>query len=84
MTDPAIGTRTLRRRLIERGTSYQEVLDGVRRELADELLGDLDHKLAEVAVLLGFSQASAFIRAYLRWTGTTPAARRRAARCPDA
>ena len=73
-----MSTRTLRRRLLEHRTSYHEILDRVRRELADELLGDPDHKLSEVAFLLGFSDASAFHRAYVRWTGRTPASRRRA------
>ena len=74
-----MSTRTLRRRLLEHRTSYHEILDRVRRELADELLGDPDHKLSEVAFLLGFSDASAFHRAYVRWTGKTPASRRRRA-----
>ena len=73
-----MSTRTLRRRLLEQRTSYHEILDRVRRELADELLGDRDHKLSEVAYLLGFSDASAFHRAYVRWTGRTPASGRRA------
>ena len=71
--------RTLRRRLLEQQTSYNDILDHVRRELADELLGDPDHKVSEIAFLLGFSDASAFHRAYVRWTGNTPASRRRPA-----
>lgn len=76
---PELGTspRTLRRRLLEAGTSYHEILDRLRCELADDLLADPDHKLSEIAFLLGFSDASAFHRAYLRWTGRTPASRRR-------
>ena len=77
-------TRTLRRRLLEHRTSYHEILDRVRRELADELLGDPHHPLSDVAFLLGFSDASAFHRAYVRWTGSTPASRRRAPHGPDA
>ncbi|HXK21406.1 MAG TPA: AraC family transcriptional regulator ligand-binding domain-containing protein [Myxococcota bacterium] len=73
-----MSTRTLRRRLLEQQTSYHDILDRVRRELADELLDDPSHKLSEVAFLLGFSDASAFHRAYVRWTGHTPASRRRA------
>lgn len=69
--------RTLRRRLLERGTSYHEIRDRVRRELADDLLTNPEHTLSEVAFLLGFSDASAFHRAYVRWTGRTPASRRR-------
>jgi AraC-like DNA-binding protein len=72
-----MSTRTLRRRLLEQQTSYHEILDQLRRELAEELLEDRDYKVSEVAVLLGFSDASAFHRAYLRWTGKTPAAQRR-------
>jgi AraC-like DNA-binding protein len=68
--------RALRRRLLEHRTSYHEVLDRVRRELADELFGD-DHKISEVAFLLGFFDASAFHRTYVRWTGYTPSSRRR-------
>jgi len=79
-----MSTRTLRRHLLEHRTSYHEILDRVRRELADELLGDPDHKLSDVAFLLGFSDASAFHRAYVRWTGRTPASRRRAPHGSDA
>jgi AraC-like DNA-binding protein len=74
-----MSTRTLRRRLLENRNSYHEILDRVRRELADELLADPQHKLSEVARRLGFSDVSAFHRAYVRWTGTTPATRRRGA-----
>jgi AraC-like DNA-binding protein len=79
-----MSTRTLRRRLLEQRTSYHEILDRVRRELADDLLGGPDHKLSDVAFLLGFSDASAFHRAYVRWTGRTPASRRRWAHGTDA
>jgi AraC-like DNA-binding protein len=72
-----MSSRTLRRRLLEHRTSYHHILDRVRREIADELLADAEHKLSEVAFLLGFSDASAFHRAYVRWTGRTPASRRR-------
>lgn len=75
--DLGVSTRTLRRRLLERRTSYHEILDSVRRQLADELLADPERKLSEIAFLLGYSDASAFHRAYLRWTGETPASRRR-------
>lgn len=78
-----MSSRTLRRRLLEQRTSYHEILDRVRRELADELLADADRKLAEVAFLLGFSDASAFHRAYVRWTGSTPASGRRASQGSD-
>ena len=79
-----MSARTLRRRLLEHRTSYLEILDQVRRDLADELLGDASHKLSEVAFLLGFSDASAFHRAYVRWTGRTPASGRRTTSMPNA
>jgi AraC-like DNA-binding protein len=55
----------------------EDILDRVRREPADDLLGDRDNTLAEIAFVLGFSDASAFHRAYVRWMGDTPAAHRR-------
>jgi AraC-like DNA-binding protein len=72
-----MSTRTLSRRLHERGLTYQEVLDEARRELALRHLLDKDLKVIEVAFLLGFSEVSTFYRAFRRWTGTTPAAYRR-------
>lgn len=71
--------RTLRRRLDELGTTFQELVDAARLALAGEYLGDAAVSLTEVAFLLGYSDASAFTRAYKRWTGETPrAARKRA------
>jgi AraC-like DNA-binding protein len=71
-------SRSLQRRLKDEGTSFNAVRERVRRELA---LRYLDDKLAiaEISFLLGFSEPSAFFRAFKRWTGTTPLeARRRA------
>ena len=74
-----MGCRTLQRRLEAERTSFSEVLDDVRRELALELVpGDLP--LKEVAARCGFSGPGALIRAFRRWTGTTPAAYRVACR----
>ncbi len=64
--------RTLQRRLSEKGLSYQAVVDGARRELATSLLAETDYPLAEVAFLAGFSEQSAFNRAFRRWAGETP------------
>lgn len=69
--------RTLRRRLQEVGTTYTDVLSDVRRELALRYLGDAAISVAEIAFLLGFSNASAFHRAFRRWTGMTPLDHRR-------
>lgn len=64
--------RTLRRRLGAVGTSFQHLLGDVRFELAKQLIADGKVSLAEIAFLLGFSEPSAFHRAFRRWTGTTP------------
>jgi AraC-like DNA-binding protein len=68
----ATSPRTLQRRLGEEGTSFQSVVDGVREELARVYIADRKLALGEVAYLLGFSEISAFTRAFKRWTGTTP------------
>jgi AraC-like DNA-binding protein len=64
--------RSLQRRLAQQGKRYQEILDGCRRELALALLGS-GKNLVEAAFSTGFSDLPAFVRAFRRWTGTTPA-----------
>ncbi len=71
---------TLFRRLREEGTSYRQVLDDLRRELATSYLQAGRVSVAEVAYLVGFSEAAAFTRTFRRWTGTTPGAYRALAR----
>ena len=68
--------RTLQRRLMQSGTSFQRLLQRVLNEVADEHLarGDLSH--GEIAFLLGYSEESAFSRAYRSWTGRPPSAAR--------
>jgi len=65
--------RTLRRRLQEETTSYQEILNDVRVELARHYLKKEKREIAEVALILGFSDQSAFTKAFRRWIGQTPA-----------
>ncbi len=72
-----MSVRTLARRLTDEGTSHKEVLDALRRELAMHHLEAGELAIGEVAFLLGFSQASAFHRAFRRWTGKTPTEVRR-------
>lgn len=72
--------RTLQRRLGEEGLSFQRIAEGARRELAEGLLAQSDYSLAEVAFLTGFSEQSAFTRAFKRWSDQTPAAYRETAR----
>jgi AraC-like DNA-binding protein len=69
--------RTFQRRLRDEGRSYQELLDGVRRQLAERYIAQNDMSLAEAAYLLGFEDQSSFFRAAKRWFGTSPRAHRR-------
>lgn len=73
-----MSARTMRRRLLEEGTRYQEVLDRARCALAQRYLGIPKLALGEIAFLLGFSEVSAFHRAFKRWTGKTPLMHREA------
>jgi AraC-like DNA-binding protein len=68
--------RSLQRRLKEEGTSFNELRESLRRELANRYLDD-DLSISEIAFLLGFSEPSAFFRAFKRWTGQTPLEARR-------
>lgn len=72
--------RTLQRRLSAAGTSWRDVLDGERREVALRHLEDPRSRLVDVALAAGFADASAFGRAFRRWTGEAPAAWRVARR----
>ncbi|EAQ98056.1 AraC family transcriptional regulator [Congregibacter litoralis] len=67
-----IGSRTLQRRLSDSGHSFQSVVDMARRDLARRLLRETDYSLAEIGFLTGFSEQSAFTRAFKRWAGQTP------------
>jgi AraC-like DNA-binding protein len=68
-----MSVRTLQRRLEDLGTSYQELLDDVRRRSARRLLANTDLDTGEVAFLLGFEELNSFTRAFHGWEGTTPA-----------
>ena len=69
--------RTMQRRLADHGTRFQPLVDEVRLQLADQYLQDDRLPLTDIAELLGYSDQSAFTRAYRRWTGVTPHERRR-------
>lgn len=70
--EAAVSRRTLQRKLCERGTSYRALRDDLRREAALALLREGNSTCDAVATALGFSEASAFNRAFKRWTGKTP------------
>ena len=63
--------RTLNRRLRARGTSFQEILDDVRFQMARELLA-CDTTLDDIAASLGYAAVTPFMRTFRRWAGTTP------------
>ena len=67
--------RSLQRRLRDEGTVFQAVRDEARRDLADRYIAQ-EMSFAEISFLLGFSEPSAFFRAFKRWTGATPFERR--------
>jgi AraC-like DNA-binding protein len=64
--------RNLQRRLADEGTSYKEVLDDTRRQLARSYLIEARNSISEIAYLLGFGAASSFTRAFRRWEGISP------------
>ena len=66
-----MSARTLQRRLRSEGTSYQEILDAVRKELAIEYIDEPTRHPGEIAFLLGFAHINSFLRAFRRWTGMT-------------
>lgn len=67
-----LSEKTLQRRLQEEHTRYQQVLDEVRRDLAQQYLREGPVSVCEVTFRLGFSDQSSFTRAFRRWTGVTP------------
>jgi len=69
--------RTLGRRLSKDGTSYQDLLDEVRGELALDYLADPNMLIEDIAYALNFNDTSSFYRAFKRWTGDTPSAQRK-------
>lgn len=67
-----INVRTLQRRLAAEGTTFEALLDEVRRDRAEQYLRDSGLSLAEVAALVGYSHPSSLSRASLRWFGAPP------------
>lgn len=68
-----VSERTLKRKLQSEGAAFSDVLNDVRREHAEKLLGDPRLSIDEVAERVGYADTSNFTRAFRRWTGKTPA-----------
>jgi AraC-like DNA-binding protein len=64
--------RTLNRRLSEEGTSFQEIKDGLRRDMAIRALQHGENSIEQIAFDTGFSAPANFHRAFRKWTSRTP------------
>jgi len=71
--DMNVSNRTLQRKLKEEGTSFMDLLQDTRLQLARKYLRQPGRSVVETAYLLGFSEPSTFSRAFKRWTGVAPA-----------
>jgi AraC-like DNA-binding protein len=69
-----IPSRTLRRQLVAKGTNFRKLATQTRHEIARQLLIDTGMAIAEIAAVLEYADASAFTRAFRKWTNTSPAA----------
>lgn len=72
----ATSERSLQRHLQAEGASFRDVVEDARHGLARLYLDDRSLSPTDVACLLGYSEATTFIRAFKRWTGQTPSAAR--------
>jgi AraC-like DNA-binding protein len=70
--DLHMSRRSLQRRLAEAEATYQSLVDETRRDMALRYLDDPGKSATDIAFLLGYSQQSAFTRAFRRWTGKSP------------
>lgn len=68
----AMSERSLHRRLEERDTNFKDFLHNTRYKLARQYLMDRRLNLSEIALLLGYSEQSAFSRSFKQWSGVTP------------
>lgn len=66
--------RTMHNKLESAGTSYQQLLDETREELAREYMGKKQFSVSDIAYMLGYTDLSSFSRAFKRWTGLSPRA----------
>lgn len=76
--------RTLQRRLAQEGVTYADLLDEQRRALVERYLSEPDLQVGQIATQLGYTEQSAFNRAFRRWYDTSPREFRAAQRWPSA
>ncbi len=67
-----LSERSLQRKLKEKGTTFRTVLDDVREMVALQYIKDPVNRMSDIAFLIGFSEQSAFSRAFKKWTGISP------------
>jgi len=72
-----MSVRNLQRKLKNINTSFRELLDEIRQQIAKQYVTTSDMSLSEVTFLLGLSESSSFSRAYKRWHGVTPSEARK-------
>ncbi len=70
--DLSVSVRSLQMKLKEEGTSYQKILNSVRKSLAIAYLQEPKVSKGEIAQMLGFSEISVFSRTFKKWTGKSP------------
>ena len=69
--------RSLQRHLEEEGTRFSDIVTRVRQQLAQDYLRASQYPIKDIAAMLGYEEQRAFLRAFRRWTGLSPAAWRR-------
>lgn len=74
----AMSPRSLRRKLEQEGTSFRNLVDEERYQIAQQLLTGSDMKLDELAIHLGYTDTASFTRAFRRWAGCSPGEYRKA------
>jgi AraC-like DNA-binding protein len=78
-----MSVRTFSRRLVVEETTYEEVVDQLRRSLALQYLKDPDMSLSQIAWLLGYEGSTSFNHAFKRWTGHSPSVVRKGKPLPE-
>ncbi|KZZ62085.1 hypothetical protein A3762_13710 [Oleiphilus sp. HI0125] len=67
-----MSSRSLRRHLQAQGFSFQTIVDQERHDIAKKLLSSNKQTIQEIAILLGYNDASSFSRAFKRWESASP------------